>query len=273
MDRKSRLILLGLAASLLGAFVLAQGAPTTGGVNGFAISPLSVVTQQVDAGLIRVVNEEISGNLTFTQPRTQHIYADSADASVSYIQAKRFYVEGGGANGYWVNAAGSMATQAPILGTSSLQINSSALFNAGATNTITASTAGHLSADGPRGQYLRWGAADGGLSNLAAKFITVPPESFCDTTAGTGTAACNGAVSGIGRMGTGTYFYVYNTSTPAQALIEAEIGSVDATCDSTGAKVVDGGVGFAIYPAGPLTAACTTANTIVRWRIVDSPNF
>lgn len=196
------------------------------------------------ASLVVSGDETIGGNLIASSARGQELNFGKGDAGFSSLQ---------------VGANGSNLFNVDSLGNASL--NSADL--------LVASTTSDIRVTAARGPNLDWAVGDAGVSNLSAKFITTNPEAFCNTTGVTGTAACNGMVSGIGRMGTGDYFTVYNTSMPTNAYVDATLGSTDATCVSIKSVIVDAGFGAVLTPG----AACSTAETIVRWRIVDAPNF
>ena len=216
-----------------------------------------------DAG---VNNLTVTGDVIAVGPRDQEFNWATGDAGFSGLAA-------GQGQTSMVVAAGTGGTTF----NRTVTLSSAAAVNIGAGS--------YLQSSGARDHKIDMPTADAGFSaisvgnNDARNGFSVKPTGFvttsrfCDSTAGTGTGACNDAVAGIGRMGTGDYFTLYNTAMPAQAQVVASIGSTDATCTSIGQIRVDAGFGAVIYPDGPLTAACTTANTIVKWHISNAPTF
>ena len=118
-----------------------------------------------DAG---VNNLTLTGNSQSVAPRGQNHFHETADGGYSYLQAKRFYLAGGGPNDYWSYAGGQGNYAGQFSVSSSIQVNGAASFAAGSSTTASFSSSGNLTADGARGQSLNWATGDAGFSSLRA---------------------------------------------------------------------------------------------------------
>ncbi len=265
MFKRWHLLLLGLA---IGAVVLAQGVVVgAGGVMpGTPLSPSDITASGYISAKDAGFNSVTFTGEVFGPARSKGLYFDGSDAGFNVLFANAFF-----------NTAATITAQQATFGAGAVDVQFR-LQNTGssggcATDTSALCLRDNVSIEGSvtnnkaRAFDLLWHSGDAGFSNVAAKFLTVPPESFCNTTSTVGTAAANGCVSGIGRFGTGTYFMIFNTSMPSNALVTASLDA-DNTCKSVNVTV-DGGNSAKLTPS----AACTTANTLVRWRIEDSPSF